>query len=148
MVAQRLFVISLLALVVHCTVVQYDAVYDRCKLIEELNKAGIVGIKGYTMGDYVCLAKRISGYDTSLHTSATEFGLFQINSFWWCDDGKTLERKNLCGVQCSDLLDKNITNDIQCFARIMKDPKGLDAWPVWSTECKGKDLSEFTNGCE
>lgn len=95
----------------------------------------------------VCLANYISGYDTSLHTSNSEYGLFQINNEYWCDDGKTLGRMNLCGVQCSELLDKNITNDLQCVGRIVKDPKGLKAWSVYSTECEGKDLSEFTDGC-
>ncbi|XP_075702379.1 lysozyme C-like [Rhinoderma darwinii] len=146
MAMRGLFIVSLLVLAIDCVVLNYDAFYDRCKLIQELNDAGVVGIKGYTVGDYVCLVKHISGYDSSLHTSDSEYGIFQINSWWWCDDGKTVGRKNLCGVQCSELLDKNITNDIQCFARILKDPNGLEAWSVWPTKCQDKDLSEFTRG--
>ncbi|XP_075134496.1 lysozyme C-like [Leptodactylus fuscus] len=137
---QRVFIFSLFVL--GC-----DCIYDKCKLIQELNNAGVVGIKNYTLGDYLCLINAISGYDNSLHVSASEYGIFQINCLHWCDDNKTVGRKNLCGVQCSELLDENLIDDIQCFARILKNPDGISAWYAWPTKCEGKDNSKFTSGC-
>nr|DBA22272.1 TPA: hypothetical protein GDO54_013311 [Pyxicephalus adspersus] len=85
--------------------------------------------------------------DTSQHFSSTEYGMLQINSFWWCDDKETKGRKNLCGVLCEDLLDDDITDDLLCLKRIVKDPKGLKAWIPWTENCEGKDLSQYTKGC-
>ncbi|CAM4500566.1 unnamed protein product, partial [Lepidochelys kempii] len=53
----------------------------------------------------VCAAR----YESSLNTRAThsnkpsrsmDYGIFQINSRWWCNDGKTPRAKNGCGIQC------------------------------------------------
>ncbi|XP_077316097.1 lysozyme C-like isoform X1 [Lithobates pipiens] len=121
---------------------------DRCTFIDELEKVpDLIGYKEYTAGDYVCLAHHISGFDRSLHNSLTEYGIMQLNSYWWCDDGKTPGRKNLCGIKCKALLDSNIKDDLQCFKRVLQDPNGLEAWPAWTEKCKGQDLSQYTDGC-
>ncbi|XP_040185698.1 lysozyme C-1-like isoform X2 [Rana temporaria] len=121
---------------------------DRCTFIKELEKVpGLIGSKDYTAGDYVCLAHHISGYDISLHNSPTEYGIMQINSYYWCDDGKTPGRKNLCGISCKDLLDSNMNDDLECVKRIVQDPNGLEAWPAWTEKCKGQDLTPYTDGC-
>ncbi|KAG8446758.1 hypothetical protein GDO86_014283 [Hymenochirus boettgeri] len=101
---------------------------DRCSVVSAIKNGGIIGIKGYTLGDYVCLAYRASRYDTSLNRSPTEYGIFQISSYWWCDDGRTVGRKNLCGLSCKNLLNSDIEDDVRCLKRIVKDPNGLKAW--------------------
>ncbi|KAG8566469.1 hypothetical protein GDO81_013265 [Engystomops pustulosus] len=101
MAGLRLFVISLIVLGIECAIGCNDTIYDRCKLIKDLNDVGVVGIKNYTVADYLCVIHHASGYDTSLHSSESEYGIFQIASLYWCDDGKTVGRMNLCGVKCS-----------------------------------------------
>ncbi|KAG8566468.1 hypothetical protein GDO81_013265 [Engystomops pustulosus] len=147
MAGLRLFVISLIVLGIECAIGCNDTIYDRCKLIKDLNDVGVVGIKNYTVADYLCVIHHASGYDTSLHSSESEYGIFQIASLYWCDDGKTVGRMNLCGVKCSELLDKDISKDLKCFARIVRDPKGLEAWNAWAEFCQGKDLSQYITGC-
>ncbi|OCT59996.1 lysozyme C [Xenopus laevis] len=120
---------------------------DRCSVVRAIRNGGVIGIKGYTTGDYVCLAYQASRYDTYLNRSPTEYGIFQINSYWWCDDGRTVGRKNLCGMSCRNLLNSNIEDDVRCLKRIVRDPNGLSAWSVWSRYCKGRDLSSYTRGC-
>ncbi|XP_053309294.1 lysozyme C-1-like [Spea bombifrons] len=122
-------------------------VIDKCALAQKLKEGGVIGIKNYKLEDYLCLAHYASGYDTSMHTSRTEYGIFQINSFWWCTDGKTIGRKNICGMRCSDLLDEDVTDDIRCLNRIVREPKGLESWIPWEVSCKGKDVSSFSDGC-
>ncbi|KAG8566465.1 hypothetical protein GDO81_013263, partial [Engystomops pustulosus] len=120
---------------------------DRCSVLRAVKASGVVGIKGSTAGDYVCLAYYASGYNPSLNRSPTEYGMFQINSYWWCDDGKTPGRKNICRVRCKDLLNNNLKDDLACVKRIVQDPNGLNAWVPWKQNCKGKNLNKFTTGC-
>ncbi|OCT59997.1 lysozyme C [Xenopus laevis] len=120
---------------------------DRCSVVRAIRRGGVVGIKGYTLGDYVCLAYHASRYDTSLNRSPTEYGIFQINSYWWCDDGKTPRRKNLCGLPCKNLLNTNISDDVKCLKTIVSDPNGLGAWNAWKNNCKGKNVSSYVRGC-
>ncbi|XP_053309698.1 sperm acrosome-associated protein 5-like [Spea bombifrons] len=119
---------------------------DRCALVNKLREANLT-VKGYTVEDYTCMAYYMSRYDTSLHVSRSEYGVFQINSYWWCYDGETPGRKNLCGLDCTKLLDADIEDDIKCLERIVSDPNGLSAWSDWGKNCEGKDLSNFTAGC-
>ncbi|KAM8946714.1 lysozyme C-like [Pelodytes ibericus] len=122
-------------------------IIDKCALAEELKKGGVVGYKKYTVEDFLCLTHYSSDYDTSLNQSPSEYGLFQINSYWWCNDGVTRGRKNLCGILCKDLLDKDVKDDIRCLKRILRDPNGLNAWTTWTLYCKGNDLSHFSSDC-
>ncbi|XP_063281598.1 lysozyme C, milk isozyme-like [Pelobates fuscus] len=120
---------------------------DKCTLAEELRNGSIVGYKQYTVEDYLCMALYTSDLDTSLHSSPSEYGIFQINSYWWCNDGRTVARKNLCGVLCRDFLDDNVKDDIKCLRRIVREPNGLEAWDGYKMHCKGKDLSYLTSEC-
>ncbi|KAM4606870.1 lysozyme C-like [Discoglossus pictus] len=119
---------------------------DRCTLVKELRKTCTKSIKGATIEDLVCVAYYASRYNTSMHVRDTEVGIFQMSTFWWCDDEKTPGRKNLCGLPCTDLLDTNITDDIKCVIRAMED-SGLNSWQPWTKNCKGKNLTQFTDGC-
>jgi hypothetical protein len=53
----------------------------------------------------MCIAKWESNYNTGATNynpgdKSTDYGIFQINSRYWCDDGKTPGAKNACGVSC------------------------------------------------
>ena len=54
----------------------------------------------------LCLTKWESSYNTKAtnynpSSENTDYGIFQINSKWWCNDGKTPRAVNGCGVSCS-----------------------------------------------
>ncbi|XP_053318730.1 lysozyme C-like [Spea bombifrons] len=123
-------------LYIHCATLFFD---DVCILI---------CIFIYSPG--VCLAKHESDYSTTAindNGPSRDYGIFQINSKWWCDDGKTPGSKNACGISCQRLLDDNILDDIECAKRVVSDPNGMGAWVAWRKKCKGKDLSPYTAGC-
>ena len=59
----------------------------------------------------VCLSKWESSYNTGAinHNTdgSTDYGIFQINSKWWCNDGATPGAKNACNIDCSGQLLNN-----------------------------------------
>ncbi|XP_069051086.1 lysozyme C II-like [Lepisosteus oculatus] len=125
--------------------------YERCELARELKASGLDGYRGYSLPNWVCMSKWESNNNTAAinHNSdgSTDYGIFQINSRWWCQDGNTPRSKNACGISCSQLLTDNITVAIQCAKRVVRDPNGMRAWVAWRNRCQGRDLSQYTAGC-
>nr|DBA22274.1 TPA: hypothetical protein GDO54_013313 [Pyxicephalus adspersus] len=99
----------------------------KCTIMRAIKRGNVIGIKGYTLGDYMCLVHYASYYDHTLNRSPSEYGIFQVNSYWWCADGHSFSH-NLCGVSCDDLLDRDLRDDVNCLRRIVRDPNGLGAW--------------------
>ncbi|KAI7793056.1 hypothetical protein IRJ41_003303 [Triplophysa rosa] len=54
---------------------------------------GISGYAGASLGDWVCFQYWESRYNTAAtnrnRDGSTDYGIFQINSQYWCDDGCT-----------------------------------------------------------
>ncbi|ELR52483.1 Lysozyme C, tracheal isozyme, partial [Bos mutus] len=99
----------------------------------------------------MCLAKGESGYNTQAKNyspgfKSTDYGIFQINSKWWCNDGKTPKAVNGCGVSCSALLKDDITQAVACAKKIVSQ-LGLTAWVAWTNKCRNRDLTSYVKGC-
>nr|KAF6374482.1 hypothetical protein mPipKuh1_011077 [Pipistrellus kuhlii] len=81
-------------------------VYERCELARTLKRLGLDGYKGVSLANWMCLAKWESDYNTRATnynpgSKSTDYGIFQINSRYWCNDGKTPKSVNACGISCS-----------------------------------------------
>ncbi|XP_049623336.1 sperm acrosome-associated protein 5-like [Suncus etruscus] len=128
----------------------YARIYDRCKLAQKLENEGLSGFMGYSIEDWLCMAHYESGFDTSLLShnidGSSEYGIFQLNSAWWCDNGIT-PTHNLCHMNCQDLRNYHIKDDILCAKKIVTFHSGMGAWDTWTNYCSGYDLSKWTNGC-
>ncbi|XP_075061202.1 lysozyme C-1-like [Mixophyes fleayi] len=125
-------------------------VYNRCELYRIFKATGLAGYRGHSAANWICLAYYESRYNTKAVNNngpSRDYGIFQINSKWWCNDGKTSGAKNACGISCQSLLNDNINDDIECAKRVVRDPNGISAWVAWRNHCKGKNLSRFTAGC-
>ncbi|XP_075771034.1 lysozyme C-like [Pelodiscus sinensis] len=120
---------------------------DRCKLIRMLKKHGMEGFVGKTVADWVCLVQHESNYNTNVVSPTRDYGIFQINSRYWCNDGRTKKPPNVCRMPCSKLLDNNIEDDIRCAKIIAKQSNGLTPWVAWRRRCKGKNLKPYVKGC-
>nr|XP_060616846.1 lysozyme C II-like isoform X2 [Anolis sagrei ordinatus] len=99
----------------------------------------------------VCTAFYESSYNTqALHfenDGSVDFGIFQINSRYWCQYGNELSA-NECGIQCSDLLSSNLAADAACAKLVVLNSwNGMGAWVSWRLYCQGQDLSRFVEGC-
>ncbi|KAL2100248.1 hypothetical protein ACEWY4_004642 [Coilia grayii] len=125
-------------------------VYDRCELARILKNSGMDGYWGVSLADWVCLAKWESDYNTDAtnHNTdgSTDYGIFQINSRWWCNNGYS-RTSNACGISCSELLSPNLSVAIRCAKRVVRDPNGIRAWVAWRLHCQGRNLSSYIAGC-
>ncbi|KAK7929858.1 hypothetical protein WMY93_006253 [Mugilogobius chulae] len=141
---------GLVLMVLLCAVAQ-GRVYTRCEWAQLLKDQKMDGFKGVSLADWVCLTQHESNYNTSAKNTnkngSTDYGIFQINSKYWCDDGKP-NATNACGIKCADLLDNNPLDDINCAKRIVQDPNGIAAWVAWKCRCKGKDLTKYSKGVD
>uniref|UniRef100_A0A8C0DLB1 lysozyme n=1 Tax=Balaenoptera musculus TaxID=9771 RepID=A0A8C0DLB1_BALMU len=81
-------------------------IFERCELARTLKRFGLDGFKGISLANWVCLAKWESSYNTRATNynpgnKSTDYGIFQINSRYWCNDGKTPRAFNGCHIRCS-----------------------------------------------
>ncbi|XP_010012380.1 PREDICTED: lysozyme C-like, partial [Nestor notabilis] len=79
-------------------------VFSRCDLVKTLRGHDFEGFVGKTVADWVCLVKHESSYNTEAVNNngpSRDYGIFQINSKYWCEDGKTTGSKNACRISCS-----------------------------------------------
>ncbi|MEE6480524.1 hypothetical protein FKM82_012597 [Ascaphus truei] len=127
-------------------------VFERCELAGTMKKMGLDGFKGYSLPNWVCTAYFESTFNTQATNfnridNSTDYGIIQINSRWWCNDGKTPRSHNACQIECSAFLSDDITESVKCAKRVVSDPNGMAAWVGWRNNCEGKDLSKWIEGC-
>ncbi|XP_037609028.1 lysozyme C-like [Sebastes umbrosus] len=123
-------------------------VYERCELARVLKANGMDGYYGTTVADWVCLSKWESNYNTRAYNyikgdGSSDYGIFQINSRYWCHDGPTSKG---CGYHCPELLTDDLIESMYCAKRIVRD-WGIRTWVAWRRHCEGRDLSSFVEGC-
>ncbi|XP_027729717.1 lysozyme C-like [Vombatus ursinus] len=131
----------------------HGKVMERCELARILKKYGMDGYNSISLADWVCLAKWASNYNTKAKyrndvDGGTDYGIFQINSFYWCNDGRTPGAMNGCGMSCTDVMTYDIIKSIKCIRRIVREPKGIRAWLAWKNRCQGRNLSIYLHGCK
>ncbi|RVE65457.1 hypothetical protein OJAV_G00116770 [Oryzias javanicus] len=126
-------------------------VFERCAWARLLKESGMDGYRGVSLANWVCLTKHESNFNTSSvnhnRDRSTDYGIFQINSRWWCDDAQT-PTANGCNIPCSALLTDNVAIAINCAKRVVRDPSGIAAWVAWRVHCKNKDVSSYISGCK
>ncbi|XP_053144977.1 lysozyme C, milk isozyme-like [Hemicordylus capensis] len=143
----KVLAVSILCLLI---AVNEAVVLEKCDFARRLKQHGMDGYHGYSLANWVCLAYHESRFNTGAvgprnSDGSKDFGIFQINSRWWCSGyGKT---SNGCNMPCDSLTNNDITDDIECAKRVVRDPNGMSAWVAWRNYCRGKDLSSWTRGC-
>nr|ACH56920.1 salivary lysozyme [Simulium vittatum] len=112
-----------------------------CELVRALRQNGFPETQ---LRDWACLIFAESSRQTQLthknRNGSTDYGLFQINSKYWCGTGK---KGGDCNVRCEDLLDDNIVDDSKCAKKIFK-RHGFKAWYGWQSKCQGKALPNIS----
>ena len=108
---------------------------SECQVASYLRNAGFPQTSVPTM---VCISKYESSFNcdaTNKNTDgSTDYGLMQINSYWWCS-GDALSKYNGCSATCSSLF--NCQNNANCAYTVWKQ-QGYNAWYGYKshkTEC-------------
>ena len=98
---------------------------SECQISNYLKKSGF---PDYTIPTMVCISKYESSYNcdaTNKNTdSSTDYGLMQINSYYWCS-GDALSKYNECKIACSSLF--NCQYNTNCAYVVWKQ-QGYTAW--------------------
>nr|XP_003475976.2 lysozyme C [Cavia porcellus]CDM98793.1 TPA: lysozyme F1 [Cavia porcellus] len=142
----------LLGLLILSVTVQ-GKVFKRCQLARTLKRLGMDGYHGISLANWTCLVRWESKYNTKATkynpgNKGTNYGIFQINSRSWCEDGKTPGAVNGCGISCNVLLQNDITKAVACAKKVVKDPKGIKEWEAWKNHCQKQDVSQYLRGCQ
>ncbi|KAM4720609.1 lysozyme C-like [Anableps anableps] len=144
-------------------------VFERCDWARTLRRNGMDGLdpnncdlestsrvpvtvvpESVKMTGRVCLTQWESGYNTEAinHNTdkSTDYGIFQINSRWWCNDTQ-ITTANGCHIMCSQLLTDDVDVAINCAKRVVRDPQGIAAWVGWRLHCQHQDVRKYLDGC-
>ncbi|XP_057342557.1 lysozyme C-like isoform X1 [Manis pentadactyla] len=127
------------------SVTVHGKVFERCELARTVKRLGLDGFKGVSLANWMCLMKWESNYNTrainyNRPSKSTDYGIFQINSHYWCEDGKTPRSVNACHIPCSALLKDDITQAVTCAKRVVSE-QGIKAWYVEAL--KGKTILPY-----
>ncbi|KAJ8261514.1 hypothetical protein COCON_G00172370 [Conger conger] len=121
-------------------------VFHRCQLARALKCAGMAGYAGASLGDWVCLARWASHYNTYTRRRQCDgsvgYGIFQMSNRQLCKDGCT-PSQNICHVPCRRLL-TNLRSAIHC-ARCAG--RRASYWTIWRRHCQGRNVNCYIRGC-
>lgn len=111
--------------------------FEQCEFaLELLNRHNVSLDKVYM---HLCIGN-------SLHTAqdkySTYVGIYEIGTDWWC--GKDSSGGS-CNVKCSDLLDDDIADDVECASKMLT-MYGLLGWEKTEADCKRK-YEQTTKDC-
>ncbi|XP_029985571.1 lysozyme C-like [Sphaeramia orbicularis] len=124
--------------------------FERCEWARTLRDYGMDGYRGISLANWVCLTRWESNYrtDATNHNrdNSTDYGIFQINNRWWCQD-EGFKSANGCKISCRELLTDDVTAAITCAKRVVRDPASIRAWYGWRQHCEHVDVSPYVAGC-
>ncbi|XP_007575082.1 PREDICTED: lysozyme C [Poecilia mexicana] len=125
-------------------------VFERCQWARTMKSNGMDGYRDISLANWMCLTYWESGYNTLAvnhnRDKSTDYGIFQINSRWWCNDTQ-IRTANGCHIMCEQLLSDDVGVAISCAKRVVRDPQGIAAWVGWRMHCKNQDVSKYLQGC-
>lgn len=110
--------------------------FSKCEFVKELHR--LHEIPKEDIYKHLCIAQ-------SLHTGRNSdgfLGLYGIGSQWWCGKDK---KGGDCNVKCSNLIDDDIADDVQC-ANLIFSNHGFQGWLVNEDHCRS-EYEEKANEC-
>ena len=98
---------------------------SECQVVNYLKKAGF---PSNTWGTMTCISKYESSWNCKANNKntdgSTDYGLFEINSYYWCS-GDPTSKYNECNVPCTSLYDCQKNTD--CAYKVYRE-QGYNAW--------------------
>ncbi|XP_054741315.1 lysozyme 1-like [Anastrepha obliqua] len=112
-------------------------VMNRCSLARAMY---CLDVPKDQLARWTCIAEHESSFRTNV-TSRTntngsnDYGIFQINSKYWCQPPDERFSYNECKLSCTALLTDDISNSVTCARQILRQ-QGWTAWATWKY-CNG-----------
>lgn len=111
-------------------------VFSDCELAKEINTKH--GVSSEDVPLHLCVANR----DTS-SVSHHQMGIYAISSLYWC--GKN-SAGGSCNIRCSDLINDDITHDVICAKKILRQ-QGTEAWKGENKDSCLRRFSTISSTC-
>ncbi|XP_067646315.1 uncharacterized protein [Eurosta solidaginis] len=128
-------------------------IYDRCELAQELYYKHKIPME--QVPTWVCIAQHESRFDTAAvgrlnADGSADHGIFQISDLYWCSHDYSNGGK-ACGMDCTKLLDNDISDDVRCIKRVHGEHTGITgdgfmAWSVYDKNCRNQQYN-FIASC-
>ncbi|XP_069748528.1 lysozyme C-1/C-2-like [Narcine bancroftii] len=131
----------LVALSFPLTVVSAE-VLSRCQVVHAIKNSKVFMTSHES--NYNMLAINYQS-DSNGKIWSIDYGIFQINSKWWCVDTMFPSGANGCNTNCNSFLTNNadLQPSIDCAAIIVRQ-QGMQAWTSWVNNCKGKWIAYYS----
>lgn len=124
---------------------QGSRVLDRCKLALEMDA---MGVPRDQLARWAYLAEIKSSYRTDALSAPDgnghrNYGLFQIGDEYWCQSDSHPNGRNICIVNCEDLVSDNIKATVNCAQKILRS----EGWGPWGGNYLSYPTPESINDC-
>uniref|UniRef100_T1GLB4 Glycosyl hydrolases family 22 (GH22) domain-containing protein n=1 Tax=Megaselia scalaris TaxID=36166 RepID=T1GLB4_MEGSC len=125
---------SLVLLVIALSCVSFSSgkTFTRCSLAREMHR---LRVPKDELAMYTCLAEHESGYRTDVvgppnPNGTNDYGIFQINDYYWCAPPHGRFSYNECKYSCESLLSDDIERSVRCAEKV-KRQQGFEAWSTY-----------------
>ncbi|XP_036334585.1 lysozyme 1-like [Rhagoletis pomonella] len=115
----------------------FGKTYTRCTLAQELLR---LDVPKDQLARWTCIAEHESSYRTDAvgktnSNGSNDYGIFQINNYYWCQPANGRFSYNQCSLSCDELLTTDISASVTCSQKILR-MQGWTAWATWKY-CNG-----------
>ncbi|XP_037952694.1 lysozyme 1-like [Teleopsis dalmanni] len=110
----------------------FATTYNRCSLAKAMY---VLGVPKSDLPQWTCIAQHESSFRTDAvgptnYNGSNDYGIFQINDYYWCQPASGKFSYNECGLSCNALLTNDISNSVRCALKV-KSQQGFSAWSTW-----------------
>ncbi|XP_053966458.1 lysozyme D-like [Anastrepha ludens] len=104
---------------------------SRCSLAREMSR---LGVPKDELARWTCIAQHESSYRTDVvgptnYNGSNDYGIFQINDYYWCRPASGRFSYDQCDISCDGLLTNDIEPSVRCAQKILR----MQGWSAWST---------------
>lgn len=106
--------------------------FNRCSLAKAMYD---LGVPKDQLARWTCIAEHESSYRTGVvgptnSNGSNDYGIFQINNYYWCQPSNGRFSYNECKVNCDALLADDIRASVKCARKVLSQ-QGWSAWSTW-----------------
>ena len=110
----------------------FGKTYTRCSLAKDMYA---LGVPKSELPQWTCIDEHESSFRTGVvgptnSNGSNDYGIFQINNYYWCTPPSGAFSYNECKIKCDDFLVDSIEPAVKCAQLVLKQ-QGWTAWSTW-----------------